>query len=337
LFSFISCQVVEQISEQIIAESFIPFGILTDVNIKKHNTVTDGGYQNGFGFVQYEHSWGGIMSAIRAVRWFDKKYMGHMTVDAKFGQQFQHFLLKHGILTEDELLKLKKISRIKLEQEHQPRQQDGYHSNQQEPRMASMDNLFSLGATRKPVNEGYGGRNYKNNNNNNNNNYNDDYPNNRANWPSSGRNGDTGGGGDSRYISSVFGYAQPPPRGGPRGGGGGGGGNNRYNQQRGHMGGRSNINDYDNNRGGYRNNQSQRGGFMNNYLDRSTNTPGLNPNIFFQNDPIPHPSHEEGDLLPGDSLPGDNLSSNLPRNESGKFPSFESNFGGGGWVDNGEM
>jgi RNA recognition motif-containing protein len=39
LFSFISCQVVEQISEQIIAESFIPFGILTDANIKKHNTV----------------------------------------------------------------------------------------------------------------------------------------------------------------------------------------------------------------------------------------------------------------------------------------------------------
>lgn len=39
LFSFISCQVVEQISEQIIAEAFLPFGILTDVNIKKHNTI----------------------------------------------------------------------------------------------------------------------------------------------------------------------------------------------------------------------------------------------------------------------------------------------------------
>jgi hypothetical protein len=255
--------------------------------------------------------------------------MGHMTVDAKFGQQFQHFLLKHGILTEDELLHLKANSPIKLEQEHQSRQQDGNHSNHQGPRMASMDNLFSLSATRKSVKEETFGRNNKNNNNN------DDYPNNRANWPSSGRNGDLGRG-DSRFISNVFGYAQPPSRGGPRGGGEGRG-NNRYNnsQQRGHMGGR-NSNDYENNRGGYRNNQSQRKGFSNNYMDRSTNFPGLNPNIFFQNDQGPHPSHE-GDLLPGDSRPSDALPGNLPRNESGKFSYIESGYGGGGWVDDGEM
>lgn len=148
LFSFISCQVIEQISEQIIAESFFPFGILTDVNIKKHNTVGNGGYQNGFGFVEYEHNWGGILSAIRAVRWFDKKYMGHMTLDAKFGQQFQHFLLKHGILTEEELLALKSINPIQLTSDI-PKKAYQHHDSQPTPRMASIDNLFSLSNARK--------------------------------------------------------------------------------------------------------------------------------------------------------------------------------------------
>lgn len=107
LFSYISSQVVERISESIIAESFAPFGVLIGVSIKKHNTIVDGGYQNGFGFVEFSHNWPGISSAIRAVKWFDKKYMGHMTIDAKFGQQFQKFLVKNMILTEAEISKMK--------------------------------------------------------------------------------------------------------------------------------------------------------------------------------------------------------------------------------------
>lgn len=57
--------------------------------------------------MQFVQSWQGIQCAIRAVKWFDKKYMGHMTIDAKFGQQFQKFLVKNLILTEEEIAKMK--------------------------------------------------------------------------------------------------------------------------------------------------------------------------------------------------------------------------------------
>lgn len=74
--------------------------------------------------------------------------MGHMTLDAKFGQQFQHFLLTHGILTEEELLALKTTSPMQLSSDI-PKKAYQHHDSQPAPRMASIDNLFSLSNSRK--------------------------------------------------------------------------------------------------------------------------------------------------------------------------------------------
>lgn len=286
------------------------------------------------------------MSALRAVRWFDKKYMGHMTLDAKFGQQFQHYLLRHGLITEEELLSLKSVSRIRV-------QDDSSQSSRQQqpqPRVATMDNLFnfsgaSRGNSRLPQdhfkhavedNREFGSSGYP------------AISTTRGHWSSSGR-GDPEG--SRRQLSDVFGYKQPGPRGGHYGGGGRGG---RY-QQRGQQYDQRENYRYPPGRGyqgGYQYPHNHHRGHdmadMDLYRGYGDDRfPSVSASAENADDRLPGDEsrldqliggdHLSGrDTLPGDSLPfGDEPSSasttSVPRGGGSTFGGYT-----GGWVDDGE-
>jgi hypothetical protein len=103
-------------------------------------------------------SWQGIHSAIRAVKWFDKKFNGYMTIDAKFSQQFEYYLTRNLILSSDEIAKLKpsvfsssvsetrnhKASTYPPHQPNNPYNPNYYHNNHlpRPPRPSSYHSQF---------------------------------------------------------------------------------------------------------------------------------------------------------------------------------------------------
>lgn len=62
----------------------------------------DRGSQSGYGFVHFCSTWEGLFAATRCVRWFRKKNVDGVTVDAKFGEQFKRFLQRSGYFPEDD-------------------------------------------------------------------------------------------------------------------------------------------------------------------------------------------------------------------------------------------
>lgn len=73
-------------------------------SIKHIKIQREKGIQSGYGFVRFCQTWPGLFSAAKCVRWFYKRNIEGITVDAKFAEQFKRFLLRNRIFSEHDPL-----------------------------------------------------------------------------------------------------------------------------------------------------------------------------------------------------------------------------------------
>lgn len=86
------------------------------------------GTRSGYGFVFFAQTWQGLASSIKAVRWFTKKTIEGVTLDAKFGEQFKRYLQRNRFLHENDPISVDKapaanptvLDKVEVPPNHEP-------------------------------------------------------------------------------------------------------------------------------------------------------------------------------------------------------------------------